>query len=118
MLLLVPNPGAGVWATTYSVPAFFTSARVPAAASTPGEIVLPEPVGSGRPGDAVAGGLGVPLPDGGRPAPDLAAERRSMHPPGIAQIAVGYPPVREPGAAAPAATSQAKDVTLVIVDKR
>ena len=29
VLLLLPNPGAGVWATTFSVPPFFTERRVP-----------------------------------------------------------------------------------------
>jgi hypothetical protein len=115
VLLLVPNPGAGVWTTTFSVPAFFTSTAFRPCLNGD-EIVLPEPVGSG--GQATLwqaeNGFHYRLA-GGRlqTAPPSAFHR----PPGIEQIAVGYPPV-------PKQTQflrsyfRAKQVTSVIVDKR
>jgi hypothetical protein len=115
VLLLVPNPGAGDWATTYSIPSFFTSSAYRGCLA-PGEIVLPEPVGVG--GQAmlwqVAAGFRFRMA-GGRvqtspPSPFL-------HPGTIAQISVGYPPVKDQSQLY-RAYFRAKGVTSVIVDPR
>jgi hypothetical protein len=115
VLLLVPNPGAGVWSTSYSVPPLFTQAKYRPCLATPGN-VLPQPIGMG--GQAMlwqaaadfrfrmAGGRLQTSP----PSPFL-------HPPGIAQIAVGYPPVPRQ-AALVRRYARAKNVTLAIVDRR
>ena len=115
VLLLVPNPGAGVWTTTFSVPAFFTSAAY--RTCLPGnEIVLPEPVGSG--GQAMLwqaeNGFHYRLA-GGRLQTSPPSDFH--HPPGIEQIAVGYPPVPNQ-AQLLRRYFRAKQVTSVIVDKR
>ena len=115
MLLLVPNPGAGVWATTFSVPDLFTKAQYRPCLAFGGN-VLPEPVGMG--GQAM---LWQAASDfrfrmaGGRL--QTSPPSSFLHPDSIAQIAVGYPPVanqtellRE--------YAQAKGVTAAIVDKR
>jgi hypothetical protein len=114
VLLLVPNPGAGVWTTTFSVPAFFTSA-VYRTCLTGNEIVLPEPVGSG--GQAILwqaeNGFHYRLA-GGRLQTSPPSDFH--HPPGIEQIAVGYPPVANQ-AQLLRRYFRAKQVTSVIVDK-
>jgi hypothetical protein len=115
VLLLVPNPGAGVWATTFSVPPFFTSAAFRTCLK-PGEIVLPEPLGMGGQADLwqVENGFHYRLA-GGRlqtspPSPFL-------HPAARAQISVGYPPVADQ-AALLRDYFRVEGVTSVIVDKR
>jgi len=115
VLLLLPNPGAGVWATTYATPPFFTSAAFRGCVA-PGEIVLPEPPGQGGQSNLwqvesryrfrLAGGRLQTSP------PSVF-----LHPDGIAQISVGYLPVRNQ----PQLLKQyfaAKGVSAVIVDKR
>ncbi len=115
VLLLVPNPGAGVWATTYSVPALFTDAQYRPCLATEGN-VLPQPVGAG--GQAM---LWQAASDfrfrmaGGRL--QTSPPSSFQHPPGIAQIAVGYPPVANQ-AQLLREYAKAKNVTLAIVDKR
>jgi hypothetical protein len=87
---LLPNPGAGVWSTRYTIPPFFTSSVYKGCLS-PSDIVLPLPIGFG--GQAtlwqatdfnfrMAGGRLQTSP------PSVF-----LHPPDIAQISVGYPPV-------------------------
>jgi hypothetical protein len=115
VLALVPNPWSGAWATTYSVPAFFTSAAY-RSCLTPDENVLPEPIGQGGQAtlwqavDAFRYRLA-----GGRL--QTAAPTLFQHPPGIAQIATGSLPV-----AGQAALLQsyfaAKHVSAVVVDPR
>ncbi len=115
VIALVPNPWAGTWATTYTVPAFFTSAEY-STCLTPGEIVLPQPVGSGGQAtlwqavDAFRYRLA-----GGRLT--TAAPSAFQHPPTIAQIAVGNPPVSNQ-AALLRRYFAAEHVTSVIVDMR
>ena len=46
MLALVPNPAAGVWASRYDVPAFFTDGAYRTCLD-PDETVLPLPIGAG-----------------------------------------------------------------------
>lgn len=115
VLLLVPNPGAGVWATTYAVPALFSSKHYRTCLATPGN-VLPQPVGAG--GQAMlwqaASGFRFRMA-GGRL--QTSPPSSFQHPPGIAQIAVGYPPVRSQ-AQLLRQYAKAKNVTLAIVDKR
>jgi hypothetical protein len=115
VLLLVPNPGAGVWATTYSVPALFTSKQYRPCLATSGN-VLPQPVGMG--GQAM---LWQAASDfrfrmaGGRL--QTSPPSSFQHPPGIAQIAVGYPPAANQSQLL-RQYAKAKNVTLAIVDKR
>jgi hypothetical protein len=114
-LLLVPNPGAGVWTTTFAVPAFFTDKTFRPCLSEQ-KNVLPEPVGDG--GQAILwqaeNGFHYRLA-GGRlqTSPPTAFH----HPAGIEQIAVGYPPVRNQTELF-RAYFRSKHVTAVIVDKR
>jgi hypothetical protein len=115
VLLLVPNPGAGVWATTFSVPPFFTDAAY-RGCLRPGENVLPEPPGEGGQANLwqAAGDFRFRMAGGRLQTSPPSA---FLHPPGIAQISVGYPP-------APNQVEllkqyfAAKGVTAVIVDKR
>jgi len=115
VLLLLPNPGAGVWATTYSIPPFFTSAAFRSCLA-PGEIVLPEPPGQGGQFNLwqVASKFRFRMA-GGR----LQTSPPSvfLHPDGIAQISVGYLPVRNQVQLLKQYFA-AKGVTAVIVDKR
>jgi hypothetical protein len=115
VLLLLPNPGAGVWATTYETPAFFTSAAVRNCLA-PGDIVLPEPPGQGGQANLwqVASKFRFRLA-GGR----LQTSPPSvfLHPDGIAQISVGYLPVKDQSELLKQYFA-AKGVTAVIVDKR
>ena len=115
VLLLVPNPGAGVWATKVAVPAFFTDAAYRSCLA-PGDIVLPEPVGIG--GQAmlwqVEAGFRFRMA-GGRI--QTSPPSAFLHPSGIAQISVGYLPVK--GESQLFETYiRTKDVTSVIVDPR
>ncbi len=115
VLLLVPNPAAGDWWTTYKAPAFFTDARY-RSCLTPNEIVLPQPIGQG--GQAmlwqIADGFRFRLA-GGR----LQTSPPSvfLHPPSLAQISVGYPPAPNQ-AALLKAYFKAEGVTSVVLDKR
>jgi hypothetical protein len=115
VLLLLPNPGAGVWATTYSIPPFFTSAAFRNCLA-PGEIVLPQPPGQGGQSNLwqVASKFRFRMA-GGR----LQTSPPSvfLHPDGIAQISVGYPPVKNQSALLKQYFA-AKSVTAAIVDKR
>jgi hypothetical protein len=115
VLLLFPNPGAGVWATTYSTPAFFTTAAFRNCLA-PGEIVLPMPTGQGGQANLwqVASSFRFRLA-GGR----LQTSPPSvfLHPDGIAQISVGYLPVTNQSELLRQYFA-AKGVTAVIVDKR
>jgi hypothetical protein len=115
VLLLLPNPGAGVWATTFSVPAFFTESPY-RECLRPGENVLPEPPGQGGQSNLwqVAAKFRFRMA-GGR----LQTSPPSvfLHPPGIAQISVGYLPVRNQVQLLKQYFA-AKGVTAVIVDKR
>jgi hypothetical protein len=115
VLLLVPNPGAGVWATTFSVPRFFTGA-VYRSCLSPNENVLPQPVGQGGQSTLwqALDGFRYRLA-GGR----LQTSPPSvfLHPDTIAQISVGYDPVPNQ-AALLKAYFEAKHVTSVIVDRR
>ncbi len=115
VLLLVPNPGAGDWSTRYTIPAFFTSSAYTRCLA-PGEIVLPEPIGIG--GQAmlwqVAAGFRFRMA-GGRiqtspPSPFL-------HPSSLAQISVGYLPVKNQSALFRRYFRQ-EHVTSVILDPR
>jgi len=115
VLLLLPNPGAGVWATTYELPAFFTSAAFRNCLA-PGEIVLPDPPGQGGQSNLWQVGSKFRFRmAGGR----LQTSPPSvfLHPPGIAQISVGYLPVSNQ-AQLLRQYFAAKGVTAVIVDKR
>jgi hypothetical protein len=113
VLLLVPNPTT--WTTTYSIPPFFTDERYRPCIEREA-IVLPQPIGGG--GQAMlwqsesdfwfrmAGGRLQTSP----PSP-------FHHPDSIAQISVGYLPVRDQ----PRLLREyirAKDVSYAIVDKR
>src|SRR5262249_41500833 len=108
-------PGAGVWATTYSIPSFFTSAELRDCLA-PGEIVLPEPPGQGGQFNLwqTASKFRFRLA-GGR----LQTSPPSvfLHPDGIAQISVGYLPVKNQSELLEQYFA-AKGVTAVIVDKR
>ncbi len=91
VVVLLPNPEAGVWSTGYHVPAFFTDAAYRACLS-PGEIVLPQPIDGQFTLWQVSDGFRFRLA-GGR----LQTSPPSvfLHPAAIAQISVGYPPVRD-----------------------
>ncbi len=115
VLLLVPNPGAGDWATTYTIPSFFTSTAYRSCLG-PGEIVLPEPIGIGgesmlwQEEDAfrfrMAGGRIQTSP----PSPFL-------HPGSLAQISVGYLPVKNETQLFRAYIRE-KHVTTVVLDPK
>jgi hypothetical protein len=115
VLVLFPNPGAGAWTTTYSIPAFFTSAAFRNCLA-PGEIVLPEPLGEGGQANLwqVASKFHFRMA-GGRI--QTSPPSAFLHPGGIAQISVGYPPVANQ-AQLLRQYFAAKGVTAVIVDKR
>jgi hypothetical protein len=115
VLLLVPNPGAGVWTTGFSVPAFFT-AKAYRSCLAPGETVLPEPIGQG--GQATLwqaeSGFHFRLA-GGRLQTSPPTE--FLHPATIAQIGVGYAPVSNQAALLRRFFAE-KGVTAAIVDER
>jgi hypothetical protein len=114
MLALVPNPWANVWATTYTIPSFFTDSAYRGCLK-PGEIILPEPISVG--GESmlwqVANGFHFRMA-GGRiqqipPSP-------FMHPDSIALISGGYD--LKPGQAGLVrAYIREKGVTSIVVDK-
>jgi hypothetical protein len=115
VLALVPNPYVSTWATTFSIPQFFTSSAYRSCLA-PGAIVLPEPVGNG--GEAIlwqaANGFHFGLA-GGRLT--TSPPTTFMHPRSLQPISVGYLP-------GPNQTRllrgyiDAKHVTNVIVDER
>jgi hypothetical protein len=115
VLLLVPNPGAGVWTTDFSVPAFFTASAFRSCLA-PGHIVLPEPIGQG--GQATLwqaeSGFHFRLA-GGRLQTSPPTE--FLHPATIAQIGVGYAPVSNQAALLRRFFAE-KGVTAAIVDER
>jgi hypothetical protein len=115
VLLLFPNPGAGVWATTFSIPQFFTASAYRDCLA-PGEIVLPEPPGQGGQSNLwqIAARFRFRMA-GGR----LQTSPPSvfLHPDGIAQISVGYLPVKNQVHLLRRYFA-AKGVTAVVVDKR
>jgi hypothetical protein len=87
-----------VWATTFSVPAFFTESLIANACAR--ENVLPEPPGQGGQSNLwqVAAKFRFRMAEAGsrRPLPSVF-----LHPPD-AQISVGYPPRPKPGTVAEA----------------
>jgi hypothetical protein len=113
ILALLPNPWAGSWSTTYTIPPFFTKTRYQSCLGN-AAIVLPEPVAVG--GQAllwqVASDFRFRM-TGGRlpPSPPTAF----LHPNSIAQISVGYPPIAGQSRLF-AAFFKTKGVTDVIVD--
>jgi hypothetical protein len=115
VLALVPNPEVSTWATTFSIPSFFTSSAYRSCLS-PGEIVLPQPVGNG--GEAIlwqaADGFRFRLA-GGRLT--TSPPTTFMHPISLQQISVGYPPVANQTQLLRSYIA-AKHVTSVIVDER
>jgi hypothetical protein len=114
LLALVPNPYVSTWATTFSTPTFFTASTYRSCLS-PGEIVLPEPVGAG--GQQllwqVADGFRFRMA-GGRLA--TSPPTTFLHPSTLAQISVGYAPVSDQTQLL-RAYIRAKHVTSVIVDE-
>jgi hypothetical protein len=115
VLALVPNPYVSTWATTFSIPQFFTSSAYRSCLS-PGEIVLPEPIGNG--GEAIlwqaAGGFRFRLA-GGRLT--TTPPTTFMHPQSLQQISIGNPPAPDQTQALRGYIS-AKHVTAAIVDER
>ena len=113
-IALLPNPGAGVWSTRYAVPAFFTSSVYRGCLSER-DIVLPLPIGFG--GQAMlwqANDFGFRMA-GGRV--QTSPPSVFLHPPEIAQISVGYPPVPNQTALLRGYIA-AKGVTAAFVDLR
>ncbi len=114
VLLLVPSIGSSQFRTGFSVPELFTSSAY-RRCLRPNEIVLPQPIGEGghatlwQAMDAfryrIAGGRLQTSP------PSLF-----LHPPAIAQISVGYPPVASQTASL-RAYIKAKAVSAAIVEE-
>ena len=114
MIAVLPNPAAGVWATTFTVPSFFTSSSYRRCLG-PGETVLPFPISA--PGlpmlwqveDAfrfrMAGGEIAPAP----PSSFVSTREAKV-------IAQGYP-VPPQQAALLRSFIQEKGVTSVVVDQ-
>ena len=113
VVLLVPNPDAGVWATSYAIPPFFTDSAYRGCLA-PGEIVLPQPVAGQFMLWQVADQFRFRMA-GGR----LQTSPPSvfLHPGSIAQISVGYPPVSNQSQLLEAYFAR-EDVTAVILDRR
>jgi hypothetical protein len=116
VLLMLPNPAANVWATTYMLPPFFTQARYRSCIA-PGEVILPQPVRSGGPEMLWQATDGFRFRmAGGRL--QTSAPTTFLHPPSIARISIGDPP--SPGPEYVKLLKEyfrAKGVTSVIVDK-
>ena len=112
-VLLVPNPGAGVWASSYSIPTFFTD-RAYRGCLAPGEIILPQPVNGQFTLWQVADDFRFRMA-GGRL--QTAPPSVFLHPGSIAQISVGYPPVADQARLLRAYIAR-EHVTAVILDKR
>jgi hypothetical protein len=116
VLLMLPNPGANVWTTTYKIPPFFTDAKYRSCLA-PSETVLPQPVRSGGPEMLwqVAADFRFRMA-GGRL--QTSAPTSFLHPPSIARISIGDPPSPGPGyVKLLRAYFAAKGVTSVLVDK-
>jgi hypothetical protein len=116
VLLMLPNPGANVWTTTYKIPHFFTDAKYRSCLA-PNETVLPQPVRSGGPEMLwqVAADFRFRMA-GGRL--QTSAPTSFLHPPSIARISIGDPPSPGPGyVKLLRAYFAAKGVTSVLVDK-
>jgi hypothetical protein len=115
VLALVPNPEVGTWATTFTIPQFFTASAYRSCLA-PGAIVLPEPVGNG--GEAILwqaeGGFRFRLA-GGRLT--TTPPTTFMHPQSLQQISVGNPPVADQTQVLRYYIA-AKHVSNVIVDQR
>jgi hypothetical protein len=115
VLALLPNPDAGVWTTSFSVPRFFTDAAYRSCLG-PNETVLPLPVSSG--GSSMlwqsyddfrfrlAGGYVAPTPP-----------KAFLHPRAIASVAEGEPVPAE-AAQALELYIRTEHVAAVIVDPR
>lgn len=90
VLLLIPNPAAGFWATTYAIPPFFTDPGYRSCLN-PNEIVLPQPIRGGGPELLwqVADDFRFRI-DGGRL--QTSAPTSFLHPASIAQISIGDAP--------------------------
>jgi hypothetical protein len=114
ILLLVPNPAAGFWATTYEIPPFFTDPAYRTCLG-PNEIVLPQPIRGGGPSLLwqVADDFRFRV-DGGRL--QTSAPSSFLHPTSIAEISIGNAPQRNRSQLL-SAFFRAKGVTSVIVDK-
>ena len=113
LLALVPNVSLGT--TTYSIPQFFTEASYRPCIQ-PGAIVFPEPVGGG--GQAMLWQVESDFRyrlAGGRL--QTSPPSAFLHPASIAQISVGYPPVRDQTQLL-RAYFQKEHVDYAIVDKR
>jgi hypothetical protein len=116
VLLMLPNPAANVWTTTYKIPKFFTDAAYRGCLA-PGEVILPQPVRSGGPEMLwqVADDFRFRMA-GGRL--QTSAPTTFLHPPSIARISIGDPPSPGPGYVKLLREYfRAKGVTSVIVDK-
>jgi hypothetical protein len=116
VLLMLPNPGANVWTTTYKIPHFFTDAKYRSCLA-PSETVLPQPVRSGGPEMLwqVAADFRFRMA-GGRL--QTSAPTSFLHPPSIARISIGDPPSPGPGYVKLLRAYFAdKGVTSVLVDK-
>jgi hypothetical protein len=113
LLVLVPNVALGT--TTYSIPPFFTDPSYRPCIE-PDAIVFPEPVGGG--GQAMLwqaeSGFRYRLAGGRLQTSPPSA---FLHPDSIAQISVGYPPVRDQTQLL-RAYFQKEHVGYAIVDKR
>jgi hypothetical protein len=115
VLLLVPNPSAGFWSTTYVLPPFFSDAAYRTCLG-PNEIVLPQPIRGGGPSLLwqVADDFRFRI-DGGRL--QTSAPSSFLHPASIAEISIGNTPQRDRPQLL-RAFFRAKGVTAVVVDKR
>lgn len=114
IVLLIPNPAARIWSTTYKIPPFFTDAAYRSCLN-PDEIVLPQPVRAGGPEMLwqVADAFRFRMA-GGRL--QTSAPTSFLHPPSIARISIGNPPGPDQSRLLRAYFA-AKGVTSVIVDK-
>jgi len=114
ILLLIPNPAAKIWSTTYKIPPFFTDAAYRTCLN-PNEVVLPQPVRAGGPEMLwqVADAFRFRMA-GGRL--QTSAPTSFLHPPSIARISIGDPPGPDQSKLL-LAYFAAKGVTSVIVDK-
>ncbi len=111
VLLGIPNPDAGVWATTYTVPPFFTAAAYRSCLG-PNENVLPQPIAGASLLWQLEDGFRFRLAGGRLQTSPPSA---FLHPASIAQISVGYPPVADQPALLRAYIAR-EGVTSVILD--
>ncbi len=115
VIVLIPNPAAGVWATTFSIPAFFTSS-VYRTCLAPNENVLPEPIGMGGEADLwqLADAFRFRMA-GGRI--QTSPPSKFLHPDAIEQVSVGEPLPPRGGVALLRNYFRVEHVTSVIVDE-